>query len=588
MAKYFHIINTIDPTRTLTLRDRFVADFRRRFRMLMADINEAVVELDVFGLAEPERRLMVNASGLQARQFAFVRDDEKVNAFVDWLAGKNEEYFLSGGTAGAISSGSISRNPSRARQSWMNSYIDAAYQQGIRRGRQELKKKGVEVDMGELGGDPIRVAFNSPIHVDRVGLAYTRAYSRLKGITSEMETTISDVLAMGMAEGRNPREMSRILNKMITGQGEGLGITDSLGRRISSKRRAEILARTEVIRAHHSANMGEYKAAGALGIEVLAEHLTAGDARVCPQCAPLNGKRYDLESAENMIPVHPQCRCVAIPYIEDDGDVVGVKEDKPRGKYEPSTMKAKYRDKYNQYADQAALFFKQAMEEHGNKLYDNSYAAMVPEVARKLRQEFDLDSTDKFTLRDLDRWQNSTYRQEPFAFKLASYEVEKGKRNLVVPDRYSRDFDEAKFIMEMKGPKVVDFYLKMRAINQVYIRDVLGIPSDGKIRLFRGTDGKTGEGHRLKIIKEQAGGKKRSLYTVDDPNLVGYTSSKIVADDFGYDAIGITIKQEFSPEDVVVHEHLFHGLSLRYEDEREYIVLGGKRSVPIEDITYRE
>jgi SPP1 gp7 family putative phage head morphogenesis protein len=112
-----------------------------------------------------------------------------------------------------------------------------------------------------------------------------------------------------------------MLDRVITGDGGGdFGIVDSLGRRIPSRRRAEILARTETIRAHHAANMGEYRAAGALGITVLAEHLTAGDDRVCPQCAPLQGKRYELDEAEYMIPVHPQCRCVAIPYIPEDED----------------------------------------------------------------------------------------------------------------------------------------------------------------------------------------------------------------------------------------------------------------------------
>ena len=64
--------------------------------------------------------------------------------------------------------------------------------------------------------------------------------------------------------------------------------------------------------------MGEYRAAGVEGVEVLAEHLTAGDDRVCNQCAPLEGKRYELDEAEYVIPVHPQCRCVAIPYIPDE------------------------------------------------------------------------------------------------------------------------------------------------------------------------------------------------------------------------------------------------------------------------------
>ena len=156
------------------------------------------------------------------------------------------------------------------------------------------------------------------VHADRVGLIYTRAYSSLKSITTEMESAVSDVLAMGMADGKHPLEIAKLLDKTITGRGESLEIVDRLGRKIDSQRRAEILARTETIRAHHSANIGEYKAAGLMGIKIQVEYLTAGDDRVCSRCAPLNGKIYSVDEAENLIPVHPQCRCVALPYIPKD------------------------------------------------------------------------------------------------------------------------------------------------------------------------------------------------------------------------------------------------------------------------------
>lgn len=317
----FFLVHSIDPTRTITLRHRFVQDIDRRFGQLTKDITEALVDVDALGLTFPSPRPALpftNASGLSTRQFDFPRNDQKVTAFVEWLKKKNEEYLLSAGRSGLRTIGQISANPSAARASWMSTYLDSGYQQGIRRARQELKKQGVQIDDGQLGGDPITVAFNGPVHADRIGLIYTRAYSSLQGITSAMESTVSDVLAMGLADGRGPREIARQLNKAITGMGESMDLVDSLGRFVPAKRRAEILARTEVIRAHHSANIGEYKSAGALGITIMAEHLTAGDSRVCPICAPLNGKKYNLSEAENMIPVHPQCRCVAIPYIVEN------------------------------------------------------------------------------------------------------------------------------------------------------------------------------------------------------------------------------------------------------------------------------
>lgn len=317
----YFLVNTIDPTRTLSLRNRFVAKFRSKFSLLMRDIREAVIDLDVLALEERPRPA-INAANLSPRQFDFPRSDRKIEEFVRWLASKNTEYFLSGREEGMrVISGTLSVDPSDARQSWMTTYIDSAYQQGIRRAQQELKKAGIDIGEDELNSiDPVRTTFNTPMNADRVGLIYTRAYSSLKGITTEMESIVSDVLATGIADGRNPRTIAAALDKMITGKGGDLAltITDKLGRTryIPAKRRAEILARTEVIRAHHSANIGAYKSIGIEEVEILAEHLTAGDSRVCPICAPLAGKRYTLEEAEYKIPVHPQCRCVVIPYIE--------------------------------------------------------------------------------------------------------------------------------------------------------------------------------------------------------------------------------------------------------------------------------
>jgi SPP1 gp7 family putative phage head morphogenesis protein len=289
----------------------------------MSDVNQAIVDLDVLGLSESESSYMVlsNATGLTRRQYDFPTSEEKITAFSDWLKKQNELYFFTGGRQGIQTFGELNIGADTARDSWINLYIDSAYQRGIRRARQELKKAGVEINdgmQGILDSDPIQVAFNTPLHADRVGMIYTRAFSSLKEITASMESTISDVLAIGIAEGRGPREIAGALNKAITGQGDDLGILDSLGRKIPAKRRAETIARTEVIRSHHSANIGEYKAAGIAGVSVQVEWLAAGDSRMCPECGRLNGKIFSIDEIEHMIPVHPNCRCVAIPYIPDN------------------------------------------------------------------------------------------------------------------------------------------------------------------------------------------------------------------------------------------------------------------------------
>ena len=108
-------------------------------------------------------------------------------------------------------------------------------------------------------------------------------------------------LARGIAEGKNPRRIASELLKSLNGQVEKIG-----------KARARMIARTEVIRAHHVATIQEYKSFGVTGLEVMVEWSTAGF-NVCPDCASMEGRIFKPEELEGMIPMHPNCRCVAIP-----------------------------------------------------------------------------------------------------------------------------------------------------------------------------------------------------------------------------------------------------------------------------------
>jgi SPP1 gp7 family putative phage head morphogenesis protein len=92
---------------------------------------------------------------------------------------------------------------------------------------------------------------------------------------------------------------------------------------MSGRRRAEILARTEIIRSHHLATIEEYRTWEVEGVYVLAEWATAGDSRVCTVCAPLQGTIWTLDEIEPMIPRHPQCRCVSIPFVDKTRTKVG-------------------------------------------------------------------------------------------------------------------------------------------------------------------------------------------------------------------------------------------------------------------------
>ena len=301
---YRFVANAYDPTRTLTLRRAFVRSMDRRFRELIAVIRKTIVDQDCFGLTPGVYQApLTPPPGRQV--FNFPRTADKVRAFMRWLQQQEQK--------GLLELVQYNRIGEAGEQPWTNMYIRDSYKRGVMRARYELRKAGYTVPTLEASGG-IEAVLGTPFHIDRVGLMYSRAFSELEGITTAMDTQISRILAQGLVDGDNPNLLARKLVATINGSGMGeLGITDSLGRFIPAQRRAQTLARTEVIRAHHAANMVEYRNWGAEGVEIFAEWRTAGDDRVCTECAGYDGNRYTLEAAEHSIPVHPNCRCVALP-----------------------------------------------------------------------------------------------------------------------------------------------------------------------------------------------------------------------------------------------------------------------------------
>ena len=84
-----------------------------------------------------------------------------------------------------------------------------------------------------------------------------------------------------------------------------------------NRRRATRLARTEIVHTYAEGSLDSYERLGVEEVGVLAEWSTAGDDRVCPQCSSLEGQILTIKEARGLIPLHPNCRCAWIPYLDD-------------------------------------------------------------------------------------------------------------------------------------------------------------------------------------------------------------------------------------------------------------------------------
>ena len=297
-----------DPTRTTALRNAFAREMKRRFRHLRGLIRKAIVEEDVFGLTGNTIQQITFLQTPGRRAFDFPRSNQKVRAFMSWLA----QQVLNGILSTSLGRGNIIQVGVGIESAWTDVFILDSYRRGVIRARSQLIVGGFDVPpLSATGG--IEASMASLFHIDRVGLLFTRTFNELKGITNAMDQIISRILAQGIADGLNPRTLAKNINHVISGRGGTLAIRDSLGRFISAERRAVILARTEIIRAYSEATLQEFENWKVEGVRVKAEWITAGDERVCPDCAGLEGSIFTIEEAQGMLPLHAQCRCAWIP-----------------------------------------------------------------------------------------------------------------------------------------------------------------------------------------------------------------------------------------------------------------------------------
>lgn len=307
-----------DPAGVRGLQRRLIQQVDRRYDQLNADIRASIVTNDCFNLAgvvAGKAPTVLMAGPVPKEAFKFETVQKKIDGFMGWLHEQQADGILD-------VLHKAETHASIVTPAWSGVYVDSyyakglreAYEKGIKEGRYKLGRAGFGPAKMQTG--PMSIYMQQPFHVDRVGLIYSRAYEDLKTVTQVTEGAVrqqiaaglTSGLARGMAEGRNSGDIARQLVKDVTNK------VDQIGRV-----RAKMIARTETARAYHVSAIAEYREAGAAGVDVKAELLTSGLPNVCGECIDLETDGpYTLDQVEFMIPVHPNCACTTIPFLEGD------------------------------------------------------------------------------------------------------------------------------------------------------------------------------------------------------------------------------------------------------------------------------
>jgi SPP1 gp7 family putative phage head morphogenesis protein len=276
----------IDPSRTTTLRRQYGMDLIGRFVRVARDCQDLIVVDDAFGLGE--ERLSFNVK----REFAFATKDQKMVEFIKWLDQRIAERVLT-----------VSGLESKGIPTWQAKYIHAAYAKGVTKAFKQVKPQNYLVPDPFYQGQQaqfIESSFSAPRSLESVRILATRAFEELKDISRSTATQLNIIFAEGMASGKSPKAIAR-------------EITDRIS--TITKTRALRLARTEIIHAHAEGQLDAFAELGVTTTTALAELQTAGDP--CPICFALSGQVFTLAEARGIIPVHPNCRCIWVPYTKD-------------------------------------------------------------------------------------------------------------------------------------------------------------------------------------------------------------------------------------------------------------------------------
>lgn len=167
-----------------------------------------------------------------------------------------------------------------------------AYDRIFRNLLSSAQNRGIAIarDLSTEAGFTERVDISIPIEATIAAAKRARGYLVRHG--QHFAQTAAELIAQGIVEGRST-------SSMVSQVRQRLGVVKS---------RAEVIVRTETLRAYNNAS-NDYYAAN--GIELVMWYATADD-RACAICAPRAGKIYKRSNVK--APCHPRCRCYLAPW----------------------------------------------------------------------------------------------------------------------------------------------------------------------------------------------------------------------------------------------------------------------------------
>lgn len=270
-------ITVKDPTRTTDLRNRYNAAFRRRIDQVKSALKHlrdvavfdfpGVINQAFLDIQNPEQGADVLTAQQQQIEAQVFPDDH-----------------------------------------WQDIFLTAAFLRGVQHSIADGRREGFQFEI--LSNQQI---LNDPFLRTPLENIKQRQYQLLKTVLDETNNLTADklqqVLQAGFTERRTVQQLKRDIFKAMT------EVIDS-GHTIAGefhpglRTRAELIARTEIIKAHAEAQLSYHGSRGTLvGIQI--------ESDACPICVEISPNILTVAEwrSRGGIPFHPQCRCSYVPRV---------------------------------------------------------------------------------------------------------------------------------------------------------------------------------------------------------------------------------------------------------------------------------
>ena len=165
----------------------------------------------------------------------------------------------------------------------------------------------------------VKLPFNQP-HARALSEVKKISFLNIKNINDEIKVDLRKGLYDAIQSGEGVKGLTNRVEAVLKKKPKKASKNVQADARSTPEYRAELIARTELVRAYNRGNLENIKMAG---IEKK-QWVTGHDERVCPICAPMNGQVKNVNEPfvgklpnGKIIkvmtpPIHCQCRCVII------------------------------------------------------------------------------------------------------------------------------------------------------------------------------------------------------------------------------------------------------------------------------------